>query len=283
MKFSDRIGVTNSKSSIQIDSMDLDLRNSLWNIYHIFFINPHKDSTTTGLQYYGWAYTYARGLWVNFYKHPIDKLPYAKEDFFALIRKDFFSLQWYEIYNFLDFSCNYLPEHDKENFYKYSNNILTKELSGFRFINGALSPITSETEINEIESALNTTANKLDGVNTHLKTALSKLSDKKNPDYRNSIKESISAIESLCQIITGDKKATLGQALSKIKEKIEIHKALEEGYKKIYGYASDGDGIRHSLLEKSTLDFEDAKYMLVSCSAFVNYLIIKAEKAGIKI
>jgi hypothetical protein len=27
--------------------------------------------------------------------------------------------------------------------------------------------------------------------------------------------------------------------------------------------------------------FEDAKYMLVACSAFVNYLIVKADKAGI--
>ena len=28
-------------------------------------------------------------------------------------------------------------------------------------------------------------------------------------------------------------------------------------------------------------DFEDAKYMLVSCSAFINYLIQKANKIGV--
>ena len=49
----------------------------------------------------------------------------------------------------------------------------------------------------------------------------------------------------------------------------------------IYGYTSDEDGIRHSMLELPKINFEDAKYMLVSCSAFINYLKSKASKAGI--
>ncbi|MGQ9708742.1 MAG: AbiJ-NTD4 domain-containing protein, partial [bacterium] len=36
-------------------------------------------------------------------------------------------------------------------------------------------------------------------------------------------------------------------------------------------------------LDEPNLSFEDAKFMLVSCSAFINYLITKAAKAGIKI
>lgn len=103
------------------------------------------------------------------------------------------------------------------------------------------------------------------------------------PDYRNSIKESISAVESLAQIISGDKKAELGKALKIIKDKIGLHTALEQGFSKLYGYTSDSDGIRHSLSEESTLDLEDAIYMLTSCSAFINYLIIKSDKSGIKL
>ena len=121
----------------------------------------------------------------------------------------------------------------------------------------------------------------LAGVNIHLSSALSKVSNKNNPDYRNSIKESISAIETIAKIISGDDKADLSKALSKLKDKIELHPALEQGFKKIYAYASDEDGIRHSIMEEKNLDKEDAIYMLVSCSAFVNYLIVKADKAGI--
>ena len=93
----------------------------------------------------------------------------------------------------------------------------------------------------------------------------------------------LSAVESLCNLITGSKKSTLGQALKLLKQKIEIHQALEKSFSILYGYTSDADGIRHALLEDTNLDFEDAKFMLVSYSAFVNYLIEKAAKAGIKI
>jgi len=57
---------------------------------------------------------------------------------------------------------------------------------------------------------------------------------------------------------------------------------LFRNYSKLYGYTSDSDGIRHALLKENKLNFEDAKFMLVSCSAFVNYLTIKADKSGIK-
>jgi len=69
--------------------------------------------------------------------------------------------------------------------------------------------------------------------------------------------------------------------LKKIKDKIGLHPALEKGFGAIYGYTSDQGGIRHAMIDESTCDFEDAKYMLVSCSAFVNYLIMKANKAGL--
>jgi len=94
----------------------------------------------------------------------------------------------------------------------------------------------------------------------------------------------LSAVEALCILLTGQKKAKLGQALKLLKQnKIEIHQALEKSFSNLYGYTSDADGIRHALLEDPNLDFEDAKFMLVSCSAFVSYLIEKAAKAGIKI
>ena len=46
---------------------------------------------------------------------------------------------------------------------------------------------------------------------------------------------------------------------------------------------NDSSGIRHALMDESTCDFDDAKFMLVSSSAFINYLISKAQKAGIEI
>lgn len=111
------------------------------------------------------------------------------------------------------------------------------------------------------------------------------LSDRDNPNYRNSIKESISAVEAICKIIAKDSKATLGKALDIIEKslKVSMHPALKVAFDKLYGYTSTTEGIRHALMDLPKLDFEDAKFMLVACSAFINYLIVKADKAGIKL
>jgi len=36
-------------------------------------------------------------------------------------------------------------------------------------------------------------------------------------------------------------------------------------------------------LDESNIDFEDAKFMLISCSAFINYLKVKISKANLKL
>jgi len=154
-------------------------------------------------------------------------------------------------------------------------------MSAYRFVGKFITPIISETEIKEIEKALKSP---IEPVRIHLEEALKLMSDRKDPKYRNSIKESISAVEAMCKVIANDEKATLGQALDVIGERIEIHPALRRAFSNLYGWTSSADGIRHALLdEEVAVGFEDAKFMLVACSAFVNYLLEKARKAGIRL
>ena len=61
--------------------------------------------------------------------------------------------------------------------------------------------------------------------------------------------------------------------------KIEIHPALKSAYSSIYGYTSDENGTRHANgIGEKNATFSEAKYMLISCSAFVNYLKENFEK-----
>lgn len=278
--FSQRHDFKPVKKVIQVDSMDEELRNGLWNALHVFYwdkvsVHSLKDS--------GGMYTLFLTLWLDYFKKPIDTMKSAWHDAHNEIRKYFFNCNWFEVYDFTEFIVNNYPySSTNERFMEYSNSILERELSGYRFIGKKIAPITSEEEIAEIEEALEPESS-LKAVATHIKTALDCLSDKKSPDYRNSIKESISAVEAICRVITGKDDATLGEALKIISNKIQIHPALQKSLDKLYGYTSDADGIRHSLLEESDLDFEDAKFMLVSCSAFINYLKMKASKAEIKL
>ena len=54
------------------------------------------------------------------------------------------------------------------------------------------------------------------------------------------------------------------------------------GWKPWSATSTSSEGMRHALLDEPNLDFEDAKFMLVSCSAFVNYLRSRAAKAGLE-
>jgi hypothetical protein len=267
MNFSQRQGITPSSKPIQIDSMDIELRNGLWNAIQIYVLDSQaKSSRYGGETQFGQL---CKLIWHHYFKMTLDSIPEYD-------------------YNFLEFivglDSNALSLNHVE-FKEFCNGIFERDFAGYRFIEDQISPIVNEHEIKEIEESLGTTQSftSLKGANTHLTQALTKISDRKNPDYRNSIKESISAIESVAKIISNNSKDSLGGALDKIKGKIKLHAALEKGFKQIYGYTSDSDGIRHALTEETNCDFEDAKYMLVSCSAFINYLVVKADKAGIKL
>lgn len=75
-------------------------------------------------------------------------------------------------------------------------------------------PITNKYELGALKKAMKT---KYESVNQHIAKAVSLYSKRKNPDYENSIKESISAVEAMCCIITGmtGAQATLGAAIKK--------------------------------------------------------------------
>ena len=53
---------------------------------------------------------------------------------------------------------------------------------------------------------------------------------------------------------------------------------MKNAFISLYGYTSDKSGIRHNNGVDENTTFEEAKYMLVSCSAFLNYLIQVYEK-----
>ena len=135
----------------------------------------------------------------------------------------------------------------------------------------------TQNEINEIEQACDAPYN---GCKAHIEKAVGFLADREHKDYKNCIKESISAVETICQIIIGSNTATLNKAIQKLKNKgIKIHPVLETAFTKLYAYTSDEGGIRHAEgLFVSEVSFEEAKFMLVSCSAFVNYLIAEYGK-----
>ncbi|MDA8328731.1 MAG: hypothetical protein M0Z83_07155 [Betaproteobacteria bacterium] len=265
MKFSQRQGITPLPANLKPDAMPDELRNVLWNHFNVWFGNQPDKSKLL------------EALWHVYWNKPIDEIPigqsYSGTHYYKraleIIRQHFFEAKWYEVYDFLEFFIG--SGYAGQELGKSVNKDLSIKLAAYRVINQQFVPITTEHEIAALEEAL-ANKDKFSHAASHIATAISHLSNKQNPDYRNSIKESISAVESVAKIICDDDKATLAQALSKLKKSSKLHGALSEGYTKLYAYTSDANGIRHALMNEPNLTIDDAKYFLIICTAFVNYL-----------
>jgi hypothetical protein len=238
----------------------------------------------------------AQDIWMHFLHKPIGRIP--TQDFSGEIlagmvieqaRSDFESEQHQNyfisnprLYDLVEFVYASQYSHSMRESLQASVNVdLKRDFASVSMIGGFIAPVSDDEQRQAIELAMQ---GPLPEVGSQLRVALSLLADRDKPNYRDSIKNSISAVESLCRHIVGDSKATLGDALKELKKaRVTIHPALEKAFGELYGYAGDKPGIRHALMGVDDLDQEDARYMLVTCSAFVNYLVVKADKAGVKL
>ena len=281
MNFSERYGYKPVREIIQFESMDEPLRNGLWSLLKFHCWDYATDcSPLSGHRYISRTsnkelYFLCIELWLRYFKKPVDELNSDWEKILAELRNYFFRCNWYDVYDFIEFVANNYKDHQfRDIFITQCNRTLEEEMSAYRFIGGVITPITEKQEIEEIEQVLKRS---LGPVATHIKRSLELLSDKNAPDYRNSIKESISAVESLAKQTFKNDSGTLGKLIKKLESEIKLHPALKDAFKSLYGYTSDANGIRHALMEKDTNDYHDAKFMLVTCSAFINYVKGKSQ------
>lgn len=260
---------------MQRDSMDDALRNGLWNTYKMAWPKP---SVYVGEdEYYDGFFT---SLWFHFLKEPIDNIPASIPRAEDVLKSWFFHASWNKVYDFVEYLLEYNArcEHDEYGLGlgEMANHVLEREQSAYRAVGTQLVEITDEDELAAIEQALGDQGSTLFApARDHLARASGLVFDRKAPDYRNSIKESIFAVESAASIATGLKKPDLDKALAALRQQHGFHPAMEKAFNSLYGYTSDKDGIRHAMMEESDCDFHDAKYMLVACAAFVNYLVGK--------
>lgn len=288
MLFSQRKGLKPSKI-IQLDYVDDELRFGLWDAFYsqiVLKVEYMQTLESAFERYPRLSNSSLRKLFEEFWhtllKRPIDNLPDRLDLAVERIREYYFGCKWNEVYDFIEFTAWNCPDDLSNKFVRYCNNVLIRENSAYRFVGFRITEVTSQIEIDEIEKAMQK-SKPFYGVQTHLDSALILLSDKKNPDYRNSIKESISAIEALVKKIIGNNKASLSDALKVFDEINQMHPAFKKSISSLYGYTSDANGIRHAILDETNLNISDAKFMLVACSAFINYIIEKSFELGINL
>ena len=216
-------------------------------------------------------------IWTKFFNQRLSNYDYSSFSIPSCIEEPY--VQWYEVLDLIEFSIKYMHHRDEGigrsasiHFVALLNSEFERLNFAYRIVNCEIIEITSEQEIKAIEKAIESSPR---NVKMHLNSALEKLAQRPDGDYRNSIKESISAVEAFCREKTGE--STLGKALSKLEQKnIIIPQSLKSAFSKLYEYTNHADtGIRHALMDDEgtyTPTADEALFMLVSCSAFINYL-----------
>src|SRR2546423_5650197 len=119
--FSQRKGLKPPQKLLQLDSIDPELRNRLWNVLydallvHAAFLGyPHREPSATQ------AYRFACKVWGDFFKQPSDAAP-DHHHCAHLLRQHFENAEWNEVYDLMEFSVSNLPPVSAEPITKRCN------------------------------------------------------------------------------------------------------------------------------------------------------------------
>lgn len=278
--FSERNGYV--KNLVQHEAMDQRLVNALWSVVHdlIEEVRAHWLHRKLSDRYVD----NMRITWVEFFGGARDQINYTNA--LTSLRAAFYRLTWNQVYDFVEYFAK-STLWTTSDLVKAFNVALEREHSAYRVSDdGNVIEVTDKGQLAAINLATEDTSG-LPSVHKHLASAQACYSQRDESGYRNCIKESISAVETLVGLILEDT-PTLGEGLSKLgKTKLGLHPGLREAWKKIYGYASERPGVRHGSAGEAESDGPvtsgEALFMLVSCSAFATYVIELAANANIKL
>jgi len=252
--------------------MSDQLRTALWNVVEASLFEEGFDGNTE------WR---SRLLQVHVFLHwRLDELTWNREYERRALAQWWFDdeLEWYEIYNVVDYVAPRLGDSvdDRVDVFATLNRALEVEGSPYRFVGETLTTVTAPEEISEVAAALEV-GDEFAGARAHITKALEFLAARPEPDYRNSIGESIASVESTLKVLTRLNHADLENALRAFAKTHSIHGALLSGLSSLYGYTSNEHGIRHALVDADAkVGFAEAKFMVVACAAFMNFLIAKS-------
>lgn len=277
--FSQRYGYTPLEKAIRKECMPDEIKNSLCSAFDLLSAgfksmsrfgegNKYKDlELHIWLKFLNYRFgEFEKGGWY----HPTIVPTLGDQD-----------MPWYRKLDMVEMAISYLLRiYPPENRYNelvvnvidYINSEFERHGYAYRIVGDSILEITSEQEIKAIEDAI---AESKDNVKAHLSNAIANYAIRPEGDYANSIKESISAVEAVCRDITG--KTTLGDALNDMQSKgVRLPKVLKAAFDKLYAYTNQpSTGIRHALMETEDAYIPgnaEARYMLIVCSAFINYL-----------
>lgn len=265
--FSERNGYEKVSTAIQRESLDDAVRRELFNMFYAVQENLRDESDEA-------PWTVVSVVSMRHFQKTRDAIPSYSNFWGGLFRNAVIQGKWNNVFDLIERTTAAYSDaasHQLGDVLTHRiNEIFAEHLVAYRFVNGEITPLDTNEEAEAVDAAI-ADPDVPESARTHLAQAVSHLANRDERDLRNVVKESISAVESAARALGGG--GGLSAALTALsKEDPAPHKALVEGWKKLYGWTSDDGGIRHGSQTVVDPGLPLAKWMLVSSAAMVTYL-----------
>ena len=279
--FSQRYGYTELPAPMRLEEISVDLRREIWNVTREILMSTRGISMRGEYCFKKEGPRFIERVLGRFLKTPEDEVRTNYSEVLDRFKSSILDGHFYAVLDLVEIISDVeesgsFRDRMAECFERHGSAYwLDVSRPPFQFV-----PRSSEAQGHATRKAIETIREGgMDGADTHLRHAAEHLNARR---FADSVRDSIHAVESVARMIDPKAERTLGPALSSLERADVIkHKALKEAFSKLYGYTSDAEGIRHSLLDKDSpdVDLDEAMFMFGACASFAAYLVNKHRKA----
>lgn len=278
LTFSQAQGYEELPTSLKLEELPTAARTHIWNVLYLYIGGAES--------YIGQEVT---GVWKSILreKHalhdylPMDEWTNSFEYHRRRLRHSIETLPFNQVFDLIQF----ILRHPKcpSNFIDVMKRTFESSRLAYTIDEAeppTIIPAVTDAEGDSIVDAMQTLRRAgLDGSAAHLRKAAECIN---GSDWAGSIRESIHAVESVARQLAPQASGTLGPALASLEKHQTLHPALKEAFKKLYGYTSDEQGVRHALLDQpsANVGMDEAVFMLGACASFASYLWRKHATVG---
>ena len=271
VSFSQAQGYEPLPQPLKLGELSREARMSFWNAFY----RADQDSRSEYDELTGDWREVLLSVHADFFYEGLDTFMDGEEDIYDIYKTYFLDYDFNKVFDLITF----IVRHPKCPHRFDAGVILTFMEHGlayvFEYKSRTIFPATTPEEGKAIIDAVHELDSQgLDGARQHLVRSSAFINQ---GEWAQSMHESISAVESVARRIAPGTN-TLSAALDKLRNQgLLEHPALYQGLDKLYGYTSNEEGVRHSLLNQreSKVEEDEAVFMLGACASFASYLCRK--------